>query len=976
MEPIISTKALLALLIEPPREPVSSEFQQSRLEYLKLASVLHVFDLAELRLSDSTEKGAAAAWIIDDTVTALGWAKTGKRTLRLEARQEGLQVLGDRLSMKAALDRTANREETDLQLLFEEWLGSGELKVEKLSARQLAAAQILCDWGLTTQEGFPSRATIDAAARIRSLTADFEALADRFVGRHAELARLQEFVGLSPTQPTNWLGLFSRKQTTSAMVLSGVGGTGKTALVARFVLDFFDGARGSDFPFVYLAFDDRSLKPTEPVTIIAAVLRKIDTQIDLWLTSKSPSRSERAGNLDRAIAKRDALRDMLTAFSSQRHRLGASAAAFDSQALRLGTLRSLDEQLFHAFAAMMDAVSRVGVGDASKPIPLLMILDSFEEVEYLPESDLELFWRMIDVLTDAVPNLRLLIVGRVPPISAALAKRKPFQFELGDLSEVDSLGLLGALGVDRRTARAVVEQIGRNPLTLHLAARAILSGTVEEGLAGVVTRHFGLFSVGQEIIRGQLYQRILGHIHDPDVRRLAHPGMVLRRVTPEIIAAVLAPICGLGPISTSRAVELFEGLGRELTLVRLDGSGALVYREELRRPMLKVMIADRPEEAQALHRAARDYYAGSEDAVGQAEFIYHELMLPDTDFDAIDQVWKRSLAPRLADAIDELPVENQGWLASKARIRISQEASRHVSVEEDEQILWREAVRAFRLGEFERVNDLLAGQRPTPESPLTVLRARALFALRKLSEAAVILENAVVDYPAYGEKAPIAEILWLHAQVQLALGNLDSARAALTQLLPIARGFSSALPAVQTLSELVPIADATVLERYRLELAEAMAALRDVDFYSQPSLVRLALVRLGPVQADLWARLLPNVIDGMAEGIAERPSEAREALRGKLSGFVEADDASVRLRTLASLLESELSYRQVVEIIGLLLRGLEEAPTDVLVLQAMWEVLRAEGTSFAASTLAGLESKGNVGAERPDDLGFEGIAMA
>ena len=43
----------------------------------------------------------------------------------------------------------------------------------------------------------------------------------------------------------------------------------------------------------------------------------------------------------------------------------------------------------------------------------------------------------------------------------------------------------------------------------------------------------------REVLQGVLFRRILGHIHTPEIRQLAHPGLVLRRITPDLIKEVL-----------------------------------------------------------------------------------------------------------------------------------------------------------------------------------------------------------------------------------------------------------------------------------------------------------------------------------------------------------------------------------------------------------------------------------------------------
>ena len=48
---------------------------------------------------------------------------------------------------------------------------------------------------------------------------------------------------------------------------------------------------------------------------------------------------------------------------------------------------------------------------------------------------------------------------------------------------------------------------------------------------------------------------------------MAHPGLVLRRVTPDLILKVLAQPCGIEVPDEETARELFDELAREVSLV-------------------------------------------------------------------------------------------------------------------------------------------------------------------------------------------------------------------------------------------------------------------------------------------------------------------------------------------------------------------------------------------------------------------------
>jgi cellulose synthase operon protein C len=123
---------------------------------------------------------------------------------------------------------------------------------------------------------------------------------------------------------------------------------------------------------------------------------------------------------------------------------------------------------------------------------------------------------------------------------------------------------LRARGVDdSKLAQQVVRQVGGSPLSLKLAADLV----EQEGRAGgkldLGTRERLFSRIDDRIVQRQLYRRVLDHVHDPEVRRLAHLGIVLLRLTPELILEVLAQPCGLSVATLDDAQRLVDALPRE-----------------------------------------------------------------------------------------------------------------------------------------------------------------------------------------------------------------------------------------------------------------------------------------------------------------------------------------------------------------------------------------------------------------------------
>jgi hypothetical protein len=276
-----------------------------------------------------------------------------------------------------------------------------------------------------------------------------------------------------------------------------------------------------------------------------------------------------------------------------------------------------------------------------------------QTTDAVSKEDLIGLWRMLEVVQQSFPALRVLISGRGEPRPIQIGGQKSESLALDDLFEPDALLMLERLGVADPAARtAIVRQVGRSPLTLRLAARAAQEEVVQsQGFGGLRSAGFLGIRLPGDIIRGQLNRRILDDIHDDGVRALAHPGMALRKVTPDVIQNVLAPICMSEPVDQARAEELFEALRREHTLVSLEDDSSLRYREEVRTPMLSLLARDKRDQLLALRERAVDYYASGlrDQPAERAEELYNRMMLEQAPA-ALDGRWMSGVERYLGPA--------------------------------------------------------------------------------------------------------------------------------------------------------------------------------------------------------------------------------------------------------------------------------------------------------------------------------------
>ncbi|MGH9960848.1 MAG: hypothetical protein ACREBC_27645 [Pyrinomonadaceae bacterium] len=212
------------------------------------------------------------------------------------------------------------------------------------------------------------------------------------------------------------------------------------------------------------------------------------------------------------------------------------------------------------------------------PRPSVIVLDTFEEVQYRGENSAFPLWELLDRMQQARPFLRVIVSGRAPVTSLVLGGQPPQHIVLGELDHEAAVAYVQGLGIqDVALAKALVKQMGGVPLSLKLAVSVVKRDGVE-GVKDISGKSIFWFSISDEAIQGVLYSRILGHLHDPVLEKLASPGLVLRRISPAVILNVLNEPCELGISSIEEAQDLFDKLRRETSLVASDTlDGTLVH---------------------------------------------------------------------------------------------------------------------------------------------------------------------------------------------------------------------------------------------------------------------------------------------------------------------------------------------------------------------------------------------------------------
>ncbi|WP_236242236.1 hypothetical protein [Streptomyces sp. CC228A] len=530
--------------------------------------------------------------------------------------------------------------------------------------------------------------------------------------------------------------------------------------------------------------------------------------------------------------------------------------------------------------------------------PFVLVIDSFEEAQYRWSPEVGRMWALYFAFHDAYPAVRVVVSGRAP-VGHPAAGMAPLEVELRDLDADASVAVLRACGVaDEELARLLAERVGGHPLSLRLAARAAaLAGGGGAGLRELVEslpeRRRGFFrQVDQLLVQGLLYERILGHIPDEDVRRLAHGGLVLRQITPDVVREVLAGPCGVAVSGPGEARRLFGALSR-LDLVESAGPQAVRVRPDVRAIMLRLAQSDPGSVAPEVERRAVAYYAARDGLAARAEEIYHRLRLGEHPR-TVEERWLPGVERLLAGAQDEMGPRSAALLtAHSRRQRASVLVMAEAEQEDWERIAAHEVEDLLAQGFTGQALTRLEERRPwTPCGPLHVLLAEALSRAGRRAEARRVVSEAVEGTRDAGCGERRLELLLLSARLAQEDGDTEGADSELRLAEDVAIGLGQHLEAMGTLlarsrlaggprergADGARDADADA----EAELARRLRGVPDAVLAEQPALVREVAAQVYTLDARALDHALALV--GLPED-----DEALEVLGGALQRAVRRD---------------------------------------------------------------------------------------
>lgn len=433
-----------------------------------------------------------------------------------------------------------------------------------------------------------------------------------FVNRDAQIKILSEFINDKINKPI--------------MILQGIGGIGKTALIAKVILLHKEKINSGALLPLYFDFENNRYREDLGFYIFFEACQQIENFI----------------------------RNDKEEFSNKRKKwLEKTRKPIKISAENLGVdIFNMAEE----FSLLLEKISE-------KNQCLLFIFDSLEKPlqSNKVRDQLKNLFRALNDVFEKNYRFRCIAVSRTKNDWRKLVSLSSIQLlDITDIDKNSGIKLLSkkikvSLSLD--VLEQIFDEVGGNPLDLKIAANALnlqlnyknIHSNSEALLFSKDHREKFRQALGAELIRERLYNRILDSVDDERVRKFVHPGFILRSVDQKLFEKVLLPSL-LEPVEQDSLD--FENFKQEVknfsSILEIDEKQKVIrLNPEIRQIAVELMLSDKPDESRDICRRAIKFFENVEKETknpgdqlrAKAEQIYYHL-LSGTAGSKIDQLWE------------------------------------------------------------------------------------------------------------------------------------------------------------------------------------------------------------------------------------------------------------------------------------------------------------------------------------------------
>lgn len=867
--------------------------------YLAGAAVLTTFDPDTLRPIDGSEPDLSrvTAMLVRHAEAIKAGPERGRWRLRDDVRRRVLSTLGTRERIRAAASASSagQADDSTQRALAEILAHATPPSLDGRSLEDLLGWERAVEWLEAARiTPLPSRAEILERIERHKLFQTMTRLVVGFEGRADDLRTLRSYVDHLPSETLfEAFGRFAGRireafQGRPPLVIHGPGGAGKSTLISKFILDHAGPDRAKRMAFVILDFDRRGLHPAKPDALLAEVAQQVRTQFPHF-----------AADSELLINAANANLAAQEAFDFSKSDYDASTIARNNLIALLNRIADSDDQ------------------------NMLFVLDTFEIVQRRGPTAVYTLLRFVAELLVAVPRLRVVIVGR------GVLRKEDFPFA-EDMPEWTPMPLRGFDAVAGRAylrARLkkydlqvtdaqldrLVQQVNGNPLGLRLAAQVF----AREGLAGVeaaIGRQRLSAAVEEERVQGLLHARIVEHLDDEDLKKLADPGLIVRRLNVGVVREVLAKPCGITFQNTTPEV-LFAALRNEVSLVEPVDDQTVRHRPDVRLIMLPSQRRRLSEIARQIDDAAVRYWEKFAGPAERAEELYHRMWRGDSVAE-LERRWMPAAGPSLEEALDEFyVVAPEGpariWLSEKLMRELPEDVRRQADRREWERDVERKARTLIASSRFDEAQRIIH-ERPVSEwtdnSPLWLIDVDISLLKRDgAAQARYTIDTAFKRLAGADDPDLALALLQRRVSAEERMEDRKSAYQSAVESLALARSLRNSISifacgvVLLRLARLTNRLDDPEIVRLRTELIEMSrqdAIVRALP--ERPALIREAAAELGTAAPGLLVVALERL--GLeVSGTSLRTTSLTDELLKIIQSAGEGDwSSTLRLGTRAS----------------------------------------------------------------------------